>query len=135
MIAARIFDKFGVRNLRRQVTASFGGNQRPNIIGDPHISNPSIYKWFNTTAFAQPPAFTFGGAPRAMDLSLIYKALADGQVDVIAGDATSAQIDALDLVKRQAQEQLAKLEALRNHQMVVYSNAHRNHDRNQRLGK
>jgi len=30
-------------------------------------------------------------------LSLIYKALADGQVDVIAGDATSAQIDALDL--------------------------------------
>jgi osmoprotectant transport system permease protein len=35
--------------------------------------------------------------PRGMDLSLIYKALADGQVDVIAGDATSAQIDALDL--------------------------------------
>jgi glycine betaine/choline ABC-type transport system substrate-binding protein len=40
----------------------------------------------------------FGGAPRAMDLSLIYKALADEQVDVIAGDATSAQIDALGLV-------------------------------------
>ena len=32
-----------------------------------------------------------------MDLSLIYKALAEKQVDVIAGDATSAQIDALDL--------------------------------------
>jgi glycine betaine/choline ABC-type transport system substrate-binding protein len=32
-----------------------------------------------------------------MDLSLIYKALGDGQVDVIAGDATSALIDALDL--------------------------------------
>jgi osmoprotectant transport system permease protein len=40
---------------------------------------------------------TFGTPPRAMDLSLIYKALADGQVDLIAGDATSAQIDALDL--------------------------------------
>ncbi len=39
----------------------------------------------------------FGGPPRAMDLSLIYKALADGQVDVIAGDATSAQIDAFNL--------------------------------------
>ena len=39
----------------------------------------------------------FAVPPRAMDLSLIYKALADGQVDVIAGDATSAQIDALDL--------------------------------------
>ena len=36
-------------------------------------------------------------APRAMDLSLIYAALAAGQVDVIAGDATSAQIDALNL--------------------------------------
>jgi osmoprotectant transport system permease protein len=39
----------------------------------------------------------FGSQPRAMDLSLIYRALADGQVDVIAGDATSALIDALDL--------------------------------------
>jgi glycine betaine/choline ABC-type transport system substrate-binding protein len=34
-----------------------------------------------------------------MDLSLIYKALAAGQVDVIAGDATSALIDALDLAR------------------------------------
>jgi osmoprotectant transport system permease protein len=42
---------------------------------------------------------TFGGAPRAMDLSLTYKALGDGQVDLIAGDATSALIDALDLTQ------------------------------------
>jgi osmoprotectant transport system permease protein len=39
----------------------------------------------------------FGFQPRAMDLSLIYRALAEGQVDVIAGDATSALIDALHL--------------------------------------
>jgi osmoprotectant transport system permease protein len=39
----------------------------------------------------------FGTAPRGMELSLIYRALADGQVDVIAGDATSALIDSLDL--------------------------------------
>ena len=39
----------------------------------------------------------FAREPRAMDLSLIYRALADGQVDVIAGDATSALIDPLDL--------------------------------------
>lgn len=43
----------------------------------------------------------FAQAPVAMELSLIYKALADGQVDVIAGDATSALIDALDLVMLQ----------------------------------
>jgi osmoprotectant transport system permease protein len=42
-------------------------------------------------------ALNFASPPRAMELSLIYKALADGQVDVIAGDATSALIDALDL--------------------------------------
>ncbi len=42
---------------------------------------------------------TFGIAPRAMDLSLIYKALADGQVDVIAGDATSALVDAMNLTR------------------------------------
>jgi osmoprotectant transport system permease protein len=39
----------------------------------------------------------FAQQPKAMDLSLIYQALAQGQVDVIAGDATSAQIEALDL--------------------------------------
>jgi osmoprotectant transport system permease protein len=41
----------------------------------------------------------FAAAPRAMELSLIYPALAAGQVDVIAGDATSAQIDALQLTQ------------------------------------
>ena len=40
---------------------------------------------------------TFDTAPRGMDLSLIYRALAEKQVDVIAGDATSALIDAFHL--------------------------------------
>jgi osmoprotectant transport system permease protein len=40
----------------------------------------------------------FRAPPRAMDLSLIYRALADHQVDLIAGDATSGLIDAYDLV-------------------------------------
>lgn len=41
---------------------------------------------------------TFTTAPRGMELSLIYRALADGDVDLVAGDATSAMIDRLDLV-------------------------------------
>ena len=41
---------------------------------------------------------TFAAPPRAMDLSLIYRALADRQVDLIAGDATSGLIDAYNLV-------------------------------------
>ena len=40
----------------------------------------------------------FGARPAAMDLSLIYRALADGQVDLVAGDATSGLIDAYGLV-------------------------------------
>jgi osmoprotectant transport system permease protein len=40
---------------------------------------------------------TFAAPPRAMDLSLIYRALADRQVDLIAGDATSGLIAAYNL--------------------------------------
>jgi osmoprotectant transport system permease protein len=40
---------------------------------------------------------TFASPPRVMDLSLTYRALATGQVDMIAGDATAGLIAALDL--------------------------------------
>jgi osmoprotectant transport system permease protein len=40
----------------------------------------------------------FAAPPQAMDLSLIYRALAERQVDLIAGDATSGLIEAYDLV-------------------------------------
>ena len=39
----------------------------------------------------------FAAPPRAMDLSLIYRALAGRQVDLIAGDATSGLVAAYDL--------------------------------------
>ena len=45
-------------------TNSFGGNQRPNLVGDPRLSDPTIFEWFNTAAFGQPPPFTFGNVPR-----------------------------------------------------------------------
>jgi osmoprotectant transport system permease protein len=41
----------------------------------------------------------FRGAPQVMDLALTYRALASGQVDLIAGDATSGLIQSLDLVQ------------------------------------
>jgi osmoprotectant transport system permease protein len=40
----------------------------------------------------------FAAPPRAMDLSLIYRALASGQIDLTAGDATSGLIAGYDLV-------------------------------------
>lgn len=39
----------------------------------------------------------FAQAPRVMDLNLIYRALAAGEIDVTAGDATSGLIEALGL--------------------------------------
>lgn len=44
----------------------------------------------------------FAGPPRVMDLTLTYRALAAGQVDVIAGDATAGLIEGLHL--RQLQD-------------------------------
>ncbi len=43
----------------------------------------------------------FAETPRTMDLGLTYRALADGQVDLIAGNSTDGLIEALDLVQLQ----------------------------------
>lgn len=40
----------------------------------------------------------FASPPTAMDLGLTYRALADGKIDVIAGNSTDGQLDALHLV-------------------------------------
>lgn len=40
----------------------------------------------------------FERAPRTMELGLIYRALKDGQVDIVAGNATDGVLAALDLV-------------------------------------
>lgn len=40
----------------------------------------------------------FAGPPREMDLGLIYRALAEGRIDLTAGNSTDGRIAALDLV-------------------------------------
>jgi osmoprotectant transport system substrate-binding protein len=40
----------------------------------------------------------FSAEPRIMDLGLLYRALADRQVDVVAGNSTDGLIAALDMV-------------------------------------
>lgn len=42
--------------------------------------------------------FSFESVPREMDLGLLYRALEEGQVDVVAGSATDGLIDAMGLV-------------------------------------
>ncbi len=40
------------------------GNDRPNVVGNPVLGNPTANMWFNTAAFAIPPQYTFGNAGR-----------------------------------------------------------------------
>jgi Carboxypeptidase regulatory-like domain len=42
----------------------FGANDRPNVVGDPELSNPTTSRWFNTAAFEFPFPGTFGNAGR-----------------------------------------------------------------------
>jgi osmoprotectant transport system permease protein len=51
------------------------------------------------TGLAKAYGMRFPDAPRVMDLTLSYRALASGQVDMIAGDATAGLIKGLDLVQ------------------------------------
>src|SRR5579862_4311892 len=38
--------------------------QRPNLVGNPTLSNPTPQEWFNTAAYAAPTPFTYGNAGR-----------------------------------------------------------------------
>jgi hypothetical protein len=44
--------------------SSYGGNPRPDVVGNVHVSHPSIHEWFNTGAFQYAQYGTFGTAPR-----------------------------------------------------------------------
>jgi len=48
--------------------AMWGGERVPGVVlaVDPKLEHPTPDRWFNTSAFAQPTAFTFGNAPRTM---------------------------------------------------------------------
>ena len=49
-------------------TFSQGGGQRPNWNGtNPSVSNPTVDKWFDTSAFSAAPAYTYGTAPRTFN--------------------------------------------------------------------
>src|SRR5262249_11511064 len=42
------------------------GSLRPNLVSDPHLaSGQNITRWFDTSAFIAPGAFTFGNSPRS----------------------------------------------------------------------
>jgi hypothetical protein len=42
----------------------FGSNDRPNLVGNPTVANPTADRWFDTAAFAFPEFGTFGDVGR-----------------------------------------------------------------------
>lgn len=46
--------------------ANVGGgvSERPNFVGNPILSNPTVNEWFNVNAFAFSPPYTYGNAGR-----------------------------------------------------------------------
>ena len=58
------------------------------------MSRPDGYE-----GFARAYGLQFNGRPREMDLSLSYRALAEGQVDIIAGNSTDGMIATLGLTQ------------------------------------
>jgi hypothetical protein len=41
-----------------------GQNDRPNVVGDWHLSSPTVQEWFNTAAFVKNAKYTYGNAGR-----------------------------------------------------------------------
>jgi osmoprotectant transport system substrate-binding protein len=62
-------------------------------VGYEFIERPDGYK-----GLAAKYGFKFAEAPRVMDLGLLYRALQNNQVDIVAGSNTDGLIAALDLV-------------------------------------
>ena len=88
--------------VRRRDAQAFGLRtiddlRRPMANWTPGFGYEFLQREDGYSGLARTYGLRFGAEPRAMDLSLIYRALSEGQVDVIAGDATSALIDALQL--------------------------------------
>ena len=47
-----------------RTSLGFGANDRPNLVGDPSLDDPSPERWFDTAAFSRPPFGSFGTAGR-----------------------------------------------------------------------
>jgi hypothetical protein len=59
---------FTVTTLANTTNAFSAGPQRPNIVSNPRLDSGerTLQRWFNTGAFANPPLFQFGDAPRSV---------------------------------------------------------------------
>jgi hypothetical protein len=80
-------------NVTLSTDNSLTGNRldRPNLVGDPVLSDPSPTQWFNVAAFAQPASGEFGTAPRN---SLVGPSFANTDVALIKKFALPKEVRA-----------------------------------------
>jgi len=83
------------RNRLRTISgaAAIAGNWQAGF-GQDFMSRADGYEGFKKAY-----GFAFAKPPKEMDLSLTYRALAAGELDIIAGNSTDGLISALDLVQ------------------------------------
>jgi hypothetical protein len=55
---------FSVITTANTTNAFPAGPLRPNLVGSPAVDERTVSRWFNTSAFANPAALTFGNSPR-----------------------------------------------------------------------
>jgi glycine betaine/choline ABC-type transport system substrate-binding protein len=106
--AARLLEPFGFDNtfamtVRQADAGRYGLDQISDLASvAPHWKAGFGYEFLERAdgfaGLARVYGLRFAAPPLAMDLGLTYRALADGKVDVIAGNSTDGQIDALQLM-------------------------------------
>ena len=102
-----LLEPFGFNNTFTILVRSSDARQlKLKTIDDAAVQAPKWRAGFGYEFLERPDGFPglaktyrlrFAEPPRVMDLTLTYRALASGQVDLIAGDATAGLISALDL--------------------------------------
>jgi len=102
-----VLPRLGFNNTFAILTrGAFAAEQRLSTISDLARLAPRLKAGFGYEFLERPDGFAglaaayglqFAEAPRVMDLNLIYRAVAAGEIDVTAGDATSGLIEALTL--------------------------------------
>lgn len=89
LIRRKDAERLGIRTLSEAVP--YAKTWRP-VFGYEFMERADGYRGLVETY-----GLEFAGSPGTMDLGLTYRALADGVADVIAGNSTDGQIQALDL--------------------------------------
>lgn len=93
LVRGEVAERHGLRTISQ--AAAFAPGWRAGF-GQDFMSRPDGY-----AGFSRAYRLRFAGPPREMDLSLTYRALKDGQVDVIVGNSTDGLIARYGLVQLQ----------------------------------